>query len=152
MQKLERRFGSTRLGTTAVARSAHGKMQRLGENSSLMIPFAFSPDGHLVYSGGGVWSAPFDTSDPDLRLGFAQDGIEQPDGVTDIAEFPATWSVLRTAQPRVIHHDSSDDAAAEARALADMGGKTLLMLPLTDLVACTVALYGVVNRTLTSCT
>ena len=66
-----------------------------------------------------------------VLTGLAQDGIEQPDGVTDIAEFPATWSVLRTAKPRVIHCDSTDDAAAEARALADMGGKTLLMLPLT---------------------
>jgi diguanylate cyclase (GGDEF)-like protein len=66
-----------------------------------------------------------------ILTGLAQDGIEQPDGVTDIAEFPATWGVLRTAQPRVIHHDSIDDASAEAHALAEMGGRTLLMLPLT---------------------
>ena len=63
--------------------------------------------------------------------GLAQDGIEQSDGVTDIADFPATWAVLRTAQPRVVYQDAADDAAAEARALAEMGGRTLLMLPLT---------------------
>jgi diguanylate cyclase (GGDEF)-like protein len=66
-----------------------------------------------------------------VLIGLAHDGIEQSNDVTDIADFPATWTALRTAQPRIVHDDSADDAAGEARALAEMGGKTLLMLPLT---------------------
>ena len=57
-------------GIAAIRSDGSGTMQRLGENNSLMIPFSFSPDGHLVYTGGGAWSALFDTSDPDhLKLG-----------------------------------------------------------------------------------
>ena len=66
-----------------------------------------------------------------VLIGLAHDGVEQSHAVTDIADFPATWTALRTAQPRIVHHDAADDAAGEARALAEMGGKTLLMLPLT---------------------
>jgi diguanylate cyclase (GGDEF)-like protein len=62
---------------------------------------------------------------------LAQDGIDDAAGITDIAEFPATWGVLRSAQPRVVQTEWIDDALAEARALAEMGGRTLLMLPLT---------------------
>jgi diguanylate cyclase (GGDEF)-like protein len=69
--------------------------------------------------------------DSTLLVSLAQDGIEEPSGITDIAEFPATWDVLRSAQPRVVQTDSVDEALAEARALAEMGGRTLLMLPLT---------------------
>jgi diguanylate cyclase (GGDEF)-like protein len=62
---------------------------------------------------------------------LAQDGVDAPAGITDIADFPATWGVLRNAEPRVVQSESIDDALAEARALAEMGGRTLLMLPLT---------------------
>ncbi|MDP8904523.1 MAG: diguanylate cyclase [Chloroflexota bacterium] len=62
---------------------------------------------------------------------LAMDGIEGSPPLTDIADFPATWAVLRSAEPRVVQSDAVDDALPEARALAEMGGRTLLMLPLT---------------------
>ena len=61
---------------------------------------------------------------------LAQDGIDIAGGINDIAEFPHTWGVLRSGQPRVVQAESADEAVAEARALIEMGGRTLLMLPL----------------------
>jgi diguanylate cyclase (GGDEF)-like protein len=69
-------------------------------------------------------------SDTTLLASLAVDGIVDAGGITDIADFPTTWSVLRTGQPCVIQTAAADDAVAEARALAEMGGQTLLMLPL----------------------
>jgi diguanylate cyclase (GGDEF)-like protein len=61
---------------------------------------------------------------------LAADGIDAPP-MTDIHDFPATRMALRTAAPRVVQADAADDASPEAKALAELGGHTLLMLPLT---------------------
>jgi len=53
-------------GIGLVRGDGSGTMQRLGESSSLMIPYTFTPDGRqLIYSAAGTWRAPFDTSNPD---------------------------------------------------------------------------------------
>jgi diguanylate cyclase (GGDEF)-like protein len=58
------------------------------------------------------------------------DGIAAPP-TTDILDLPATRAVLRSAAPRVVQAGAADDASPEALALAELGGQTLVMLPLT---------------------
>jgi len=73
-----------------------GKMQRIVENDSLVIPYSFSPDGYLIYSTRGMWAARFDTSDRDhVKLG-------QPERL-DAAGAPAfsadgRWFAYRSAE------------------------------------------------------
>jgi diguanylate cyclase (GGDEF)-like protein len=57
-------------------------------------------------------------------------GIDAP-ATADIVDFPQTRAVLISRAPHVVQAGDSDDASAEARALAELGGETLLMLPLS---------------------
>ena len=69
--------------------------------------------------------------DSTMLTALAHHGVEGTATLTDIAEFPQTWAVLRSTEARVIQSDPAVDAEPEARALAALGGHTLLMLPLT---------------------
>jgi diguanylate cyclase (GGDEF)-like protein len=71
----------------------------------------------------------WDAASASLRT-LAADGIEAPP-MTDLLDFPATRSVLRSGAPRLVQAGAAGDASPEAAALAELGGQTMLMLALT---------------------
>ncbi len=66
---------------------------------------------------------------------LARAGVEVPDLVADSADMPMRRGVLTDGAPRLIQVDADgapaapDQPAEEARLLAEMGGRTLLLLP-----------------------
>ncbi|HUG47823.1 MAG TPA: diguanylate cyclase [Candidatus Limnocylindria bacterium] len=61
---------------------------------------------------------------------LGRSGCEGPDLLADSADLPARRAVLTDGRPRLVNTDSPDDAGPEADALAALGGRTLLLMPL----------------------
>jgi diguanylate cyclase (GGDEF)-like protein len=58
-------------------------------------------------------------------------GVRGVDPSYDVYDYPLTRRVLRDGTPQLVHVDSPDGDQAEMRLLAQVGAKTMLMLPLT---------------------
>ena len=86
-------------GLGVVRSDGSGTMQRIAENSSLMIPYSFAPDGALLYSARGLFVARFDTSDPEHPKLGPSTPIEAQAGAGSPALSPdGRWIAYRSTE------------------------------------------------------